>query len=165
MATMEAHDWWADVQQHRDDLAPARRPVAVWTDDDLELVPARVLERPYVADELAGRRRRRIAEARERSAEDRFRFVRTEHEPAAREPESTSRTITLTRDPEVPAASSPAPRTPAAARRRRTAPSRRERFERRPDTIAMWAAILGFLLIILAFASNDASAATAALGR
>ena len=47
MASQEAHDWWADVQQDRETLEPVgRRPVAVWADDvDFDLAPARVRAR------------------------------------------------------------------------------------------------------------------------
>ncbi|WP_205699003.1 hypothetical protein [Conexibacter sp. SYSU D00693] len=106
MAFQEAHDWWADVQSDRDDLdtgARGRRRVAVWADDDFDLVPAHVIGRPPVSDELASRRAARraqqdLAEPRRRTAQDAdvwddfgldedepptrgHRFVRTHHEP------------------------------------------------------------------------------------
>jgi hypothetical protein len=187
MASMEAQDWWGDEQEEREalaDLRRRRRPVAVWTDDDLDLLPASVLDRPYVSDELA---------------QGRYEFVRTDHEPARRRRTtpaeapvrsiatdapaaraagaerrpSVVRTITLVTDDDVVvdeprAAAEPATASPSRRagrdRERRPRTSAIQRLQHRPDSIAMWAAILGFLLIILAILSSDASAATLAAG-
>jgi hypothetical protein len=274
MASMEAHDWWADVQEDREALAGSsrrRRPVSVWTDDDLDLIPERVVARPWVSDELdagrsaaasrdarlarlravergqdldrrgrserlaadpvgrraaddapAGRRRAPVedwlADEAPRAAaplqllEDDSRYDDAPDEPRRARPATTDadatpaadafewgrdpgaadvprgphpvrrlvqaiaepqprgeeadgqRTVRITGDASAATAPVPAARQQLArAATRRPPRSAREALTHQPDRLALYAVLLGFVLIALAFASSDASAATAAL--
>src|SRR3954466_8783168 len=46
MPSTEAPNWWADVQQEREDLAgPGRRPADDWLGEDIDFVPRRRMKR------------------------------------------------------------------------------------------------------------------------
>ena len=51
MSSTDAPNWWADVQQEREDLAgrPARRPADDWLGEDIDFVPRRRIGRAAVA--------------------------------------------------------------------------------------------------------------------
>jgi hypothetical protein len=56
MSSTDAPNWWADVQQERDDLAgPSRRPADDWLGEDIDFIPRRRIGRAAVAvaDEAA----------------------------------------------------------------------------------------------------------------
>jgi hypothetical protein len=51
MPSTDAPNWWADVQQEREDLAgPGRRPAEDWLGEDIDFVPRRRLSRRRGAD-------------------------------------------------------------------------------------------------------------------
>jgi hypothetical protein len=185
MPSTDAPNWWADVQQEREDLAdPSRRPADDWLGEDIDFAPRRrfTTERDGVAHPLHGV------------------FVPTASHAPAREAAATSRTIELTTDdgPAGPAiAATPAdvvhelahlsaaddpfatPPPPAGARRtiqikgrpaERRLPSMAQRHRgrtasdrvgARPDRIALWAVALGAILILLAAMTSSSQAAVA----
>ena len=50
MPSTDAPNWWADVQQERDDLAaPGRRPADDWLGEDIDFVPRRRMSRERAA--------------------------------------------------------------------------------------------------------------------
>jgi hypothetical protein len=53
MSSTDAPNWWADVQQEREDLAEpvslARRPADDWLGEDIDFIPRRRMSRPAVA--------------------------------------------------------------------------------------------------------------------
>ena len=191
MASQEAHDWWSDVQDERDALETRgrRRPVVVWAEeDDFDLVPAHVMARRPVSDELAPRRAARRPQATDvlEAQEDvvrldagpdlapgparGHRFVRTPQHARAAEPATTDapRRIVLEGDGEIDHVMPPRGegivqikgrpedrRAPLPARyERRPSRSAREIVEHQPDRIMFWVTALGFLLILLAFATG-----------
>ncbi len=97
MSSTDAPNWWADVQQEREDLAgPGRRPADDWLGEDIDFIPRRRMGRGAVA----------VAEV---PAEPRFSadrddvvhplhgvFVPTAPHAPVREATATSRTIELT---------------------------------------------------------------------
>ena len=190
MASQEAHDWWSDVQDERDALNTRgrRRPVVVWAEeDDFDLMPAHVMARRPVSDELAPRRAARrpqaadVLEAEDVSVEFDLepdfddvparghRFVRTSHARAA-DPTTTDapRRIVLEGDAGIDHVMPPRGegvvqikgrpedrRAPLPARyERRPSRTAREIVEHQPDRIMFWVTALGFLLILLAFATG-----------
>ena len=194
MASQEAHDWWGDVQDERDALGSTRgrrRPVAVWADeDDFDLMPAHVMARRPVSDELAPRRAaRRPAEddvadahvARDVDVLDDaeaevpvrgHRFVRAPRPEARREEPAPAalapRRIVLESEGDIDHVLPPRGegivqikgrpeerRAPLPARyERRPSRTAREIVEHQPDRIMFWVTALGFLLILLAFATG-----------
>jgi len=100
MPSTDAPNWWADVQQEREDLAgPGRRPADDWLGEDIDFVPRRRMTRRAPVED-------RVEAARDRAdhddaAHDRADaaghplhgvFVPTADEPAP----TSSRTIELT---------------------------------------------------------------------
>jgi hypothetical protein len=61
MPSTDAPNWWADVQQEREDLAgPGRRPAEDWLGEDIDFVPRRRMTRASAA---AAPIQRRLADA------------------------------------------------------------------------------------------------------
>jgi hypothetical protein len=124
MSQAEARAWWADVEHLREDAERRQR---------LEAPRLRAVPPPR---RVSGPDRRRTVEVPERrrtaEAPDRRRTV-----------EITGRT--------VPAP--PVPRLVEIEQRRRPPRSAVERVGGRPDRIAMWAPMLGFLLLLVALIS------------
>ncbi len=184
MPSTDAPNWWADVQQEREDLAdPSRRPADDWLGEDIDFAP----------------RRRRFTTERDGAAHPLHGvFVPTASHAPAREAAATSRTIELTIDdgptivPATPAdvvhelahlsaADDPfaTPPPPAGTRRtiqikgrpaERRLPSMAQRHRgrtasdrvgARPDRIALWAVALGAILILLAAMTSSSQAAVA----
>jgi hypothetical protein len=185
MPSTDAPNWWADVQQEREELAgagPGQRPADDWLGEDIDFAPRRrfTVDRDRAAHPLHGV------------------FVPTASHAPAREAAATSRTIELTTDdgpaivPAVPAdvahelahlsaADDPfaTPPPPAGTRRTvqirgRPAESRMpsmaqrhrgrtasDRVGPRPDRIALWAVALGAILILLAAMTSSSQAAVA----
>jgi hypothetical protein len=151
MARTDSPSWWADVQQDRDDLG-GRRPAEEWLDEDVEFIPRRRFPRSVQLD-------RGTADHPLHGV-----FVHAESEPRD------------VRSAQVSSAGAPAPRADARRtvhitgrpdERRSLTPSRRhrprtasDRVGHRPDRIALWAVLLGVVLIILAFSSSNSHAAT-----
>src|SRR6476469_4266072 len=51
MPSTEAPNWWADVQQEREDLAgPGRRPADDWLGEDIDFIPRRRMSRAAAAE-------------------------------------------------------------------------------------------------------------------
>jgi hypothetical protein len=106
MPSTDAPNWWADVQQEREDLAgPGRRPADDWLGEDIDFVPRRRMTRGQAAaapapldDRLAG-----AASARDAHEDDDLGASHALHgvfvpAPAA----ATSRTVELVADDEAP---------------------------------------------------------------
>ncbi|HMJ36118.1 MAG TPA: hypothetical protein VK501_19595 [Baekduia sp.] len=188
MSSTEAPNWWADVQQERDDLAgPGRRPAEDWLGEEIDFVPRRRITR--TPDESA----------RTEGAGHPLHGVfvpAAPHAPVRDTP--TSMTIELGGDvlePIMPAspadvahelahlsaaddpfASPPPPagtrrtvqikgrpdevRMASAARRHRPRTAS-DRVGPRPDRIALWAVALGAVLILLAAMTSSSQAAVA----
>ena len=50
MPSTDAPNWWADVQQEREDLTgPGRRPADDWLGEDIDFVPRRRMARGAAA--------------------------------------------------------------------------------------------------------------------
>lgn len=179
-----AADWWTDVQDQREEMdSRAGRNPLEWSDDDFDLIPP-VVSRGHAGrahgfahvDELANVRRRRfqrdeVARAATASGDDAWSAERI-----------APREIILVADGDTAAQAAdagidtqvaePVPATPARRtvqitgnpERRRPPMTPQERVAHRPDRIAMWAAVFGFVLLLVALASaSDASAAALAL--
>ena len=135
MAHIEARAWWADVEHLQDVYA-------------------------------------RTDEARRRAdrAEDVARHASREHpqaEGSVRAPagarrgaHATGTQIPARRTVEIRGRTVPAPAVPRSAEIERRRPPRRpvERVGTRPDRVAMWALLMGIVLILVAVATADASA-------
>jgi hypothetical protein len=135
MAHIEARAWWADVEHLRDDYertAEARRRA------DLADVAARrgSRERPHVEADAA-----RAATPPRRGERAHGTAI-----PARRTVEIRGRTV-------------PAPIVPRSVEVERRRPPRRavERVGPRPDRVAMWALLMGIVLILVAVGTADAS--------
>jgi hypothetical protein len=135
MAHIEARAWWADVEHLRDDYErtdEARRRA------DLADVAARRAsrERPHAEAEAA----RPVTPVR------RGQHAKGTAIPARRTIEIRGRTV-------------PAPIVPRNVEIERRRPPRRaiERVGPRPDRIAMWALLMGIVLILVAVGTADAS--------
>jgi hypothetical protein len=182
MPSTDAPNWWADVQQEREDLAgSSRRPADDWLGEDIDFAPRRrfTTERDGVSHPLHGV------------------FVPTSSHAPVSEAMATSRTIELTTGdgpaivPATPAdvahelahlsaADDPfaTPPPPAGARRtvqikgrpgesrmpsmaqRHRGRTASDRVGPRPDRIALWAVALGAILILLAAMTSSSQAAT-----
>jgi hypothetical protein len=114
MPSTDAPNWWADVQQEREDIAgPGRREADDWLGEEIDFVPRRRMTRPSAAP--AGRRLSAAAAA-DRAAASRDAdhplhgvFVPTASHAPVRESLATSRTIELsTADGTIVAASTSA---------------------------------------------------------
>jgi hypothetical protein len=186
MPSTEAPNWWADVQQERDDLAgPGRRPADDWLGEEIDFVPRRRMTRS--SDQVAP------AEGAGHPLHGVF-VPAAPHAPVR--DSATSMTIELGGDapePVTPAspgdlahelahlsaaddpfASPPPPAgtrrtvqikgrpdeitTPSMARRHRPRTAS-DRVGPRPDRIALWAVALGAILILLAAMTSSSQAA------
>jgi hypothetical protein len=202
MPSMEAPNWWADVQQEREDLAgPGRRPAEDWLGEEIDFAPRRRIRRrgDHSGESPTGR------DAASPAGADHPMhgvFIPTDdvpsHRPGTVAPVPSSMTIELetgrvidegpepVEDSDVvhelrhlraaddPFATPPPPvgarrtvqikgrpgesRAHSTARRhrRRTAS---DRIGPRPDRIALWAVVLGAILILLAAVSSASQAA------
>lgn len=134
MAHIEARAWWADVEHLRDDYE--RTDEARRRADRADVEARRARERTHVEAEAA----RPVTPLR-----------RGEHAkgtaiPARRTVEIRGRTV-------------PAPIVPRNVEVERRRPPRRaiERVGPRPDRVAMWALLMGIVLILVAVGTADAS--------
>jgi hypothetical protein len=191
MSSTDAPNWWADVQQEREDLAGSgRRPADDWLGEDIDFIPRR-------------RIRAAAATAVEEPAAPRFTADRDgiAHPlhgvfvPTA--PPARSRTIEVTTSDDEPVVAAPAdvahelahlsaaddpfatPPPPAGTRRtvqikgrptesrlpsmaqRHRGRTASDRVGARPDRIALWAVALGAILILLAAMTSSSQAAVA----
>src|SRR3954451_18112609 len=186
MPSTDAPAWWADVQQDRDDLqGRGRRPAESWLDEEIDFVPRRRITR----DETAGDGADHPLHGVFVPAADTARPTRTEggaivmeleltRAPDAAEldddvehelrhlhvaddpfltpppPVGARRTVQITGHPGLAAAA-------AISNARRHRPrSASARIGARPDRVALWAVLLGAILIILAATSSSSDAAT-----
>ena len=149
MAHPEAQAWWADVQHLRgaaDRTDEARRRA-----DQADLAARRAArERGLVEDELAPRRSMPVLEPAPRPSQP--------HAPAPRRPHGVA--IPARRTVEIRGRTVPAPAVPRSteiARHQRPARRAVERVGPRPDRIALWALLMGVLLIMVAVGTADAA--------
>jgi hypothetical protein len=187
MPSTDAPNWWADVQQEREDLAgPGRRPADDWLGEDIDFVPRRRMSRRAPVED-------RVEAARDHDGEGAGHPLHGVFVPADDAP--ASRTIELTMADDVviaeasadvahelahlsaaddPFASPPppagsrrtvqikgrptAPRLPSMAQRHRGRTAS-DRVGARPDRIALWAVALGAILILLAAMTSSSQAA------
>jgi hypothetical protein len=108
MPSTDAPNWWADVQQEREDLAgPGRRPADDWLGEDIDFVPRRRMTRePGAAAAAAPLDDRLAAAASSRDADlDSAHALHGVFVPASAG--ATTRTIELLTD--APSAEGPAP--------------------------------------------------------
>lgn len=177
MAQTHARAWWADVEHLREDIEQRKVDRAQADRDDLA---ARRTARARRREELdAARETARLAVGDDRTAIDtvpRGRFVRAEHSVARTSDTSESpvldfsdlldepaaaparRTIEI-KGRTVPAPAMPTDREAAAAHpgavERRRPPRRAvERVGSRPDRVALWALMMGIMLILVAIGTN-----------
>jgi hypothetical protein len=186
MPSTEAPNWWADVQQERDDLAgPGRRPAEDWLGEEIDFVPRRRMAR--ASQEVA------TPEGADHPLHGVF-VPAAPHAPVRES--ATSMTIELGGDAaEAVVTASPSdvahelahlsaaddpfasPPPPAGTRRtvqikgrpeeasmrsmaRRHRPrTASDRVGPRPDRIALWAVALGAVLILLAAMTSSSQAA------
>lgn len=138
MAHIEARAWWADVEHLQD-----------------------VYERTDEARRRAGR-----ADDRGRHASRERQHVEAEAAgpsvPARRGAHPKGTAIPARRTVEIRGRPVPAPAVPRAAEIQRRRPPRRpiERVGARPDRVAMWALLMGIVLILVAVGTADASLLT-----
>jgi hypothetical protein len=121
MPSTDAPNWWADVQQEREDLAgPARRPADDWLGEDIDFVPRRRMSRgsAAAAATVAEPATAELVEHDDGVAHPLHGvFVPTSSHAPVREAAATSRTIELTTGDDAPRA----PRRGASAAQRATA--------------------------------------------
>jgi hypothetical protein len=176
MPTTDSPSWWADVQQDRQEI-DGNRVVADWLEEDIDFVPRRRFAQGHALaaegpEQLlhgvfvhAGSMPRATPAATAPAGD-----AAAQHVPADLAASAGSAARAFAFESRAPAAAE-GRRTvqitgrpfehggvaPARARRPRTAS---ERVGRRPDRIALWAVLLGVILIIIAFTSSDSQAAT-----
>ncbi|WCB93138.1 hypothetical protein DSM104299_01844 [Baekduia alba] len=188
MPSTDAPNWWADVQQEREDLAGpgSRRPADDWLGEDIDFVPRRRMTSRAPIEE-------RVEAADDRDRDGASHPLHGVFVPAADEP--AGRTIELTMADDVVVAEAPAgvahelahlsaaddpfasPPPPAGARRtvqikgrptdlrmpsmaqRHRGRTASDRVGARPDRIALWAVALGAILILLAAMTSSSQAA------
>jgi hypothetical protein len=192
MPSTDAPNWWADVQQEREDLAgPGRRPAEDWLGEEIDFVPRRrisrrgdhprvaapeTLEHEVVDDQRlhgvfvpAGRGTPRsmtieVGGDTARMADDvvvatpadvahELRHLSAADDPFATPPPppGARRTVTIKGRP-----SEYKVRSLAQRHRGRTAS---DRVGHRPDRIALWAVVLGAILILVAATTSSSQAA------
>jgi hypothetical protein len=185
MPSTDAPNWWADVQQEREDLVGGRRPAEDWLGEEIDFVPRRRMRR-------RGPDEQRVDAARSRDGRDAGHSMHGVFVPAEA---ASSRTIELTTADDVVVAEAPAdvahelahlsaaddpfasPPPPAGARRtvqikgrptdvrmpsmaqRHRGRTASDRIGARPDRIALWAVALGAILILLAAMTSSSQAA------
>lgn len=188
MPSTEAPNWWADVQQEREELAGpgGRRPAEDWLGEEIDFVPRRRMKRRAPAED-------RVQAARENDGDGAGHPLHGVFVPTADEP--AGRTIELTMAGDVVVAEAPAdvahelahlsaaddpfasPPPPVGARRtvqikgrptdlrmpsmaqRHRGRTASDRVGARPDRIALWAVALGAILILLAAMTSSSQAA------
>jgi hypothetical protein len=165
MPSTDAPNWWADVQQEREDLAgSSRRPADDWLGEDIDFIPRRRIGRAAAAAAVEEPLAPRFTADRDGSAHPLHGvFVPTAtqtHLSAADDPfatppppAGTRRTVQIKGRP----TESPMP-SMAQRHRGRTAS---DRIGARPDRIALWAVALGAILILLAAMTSSSQAAVA----
>ncbi|MET0604635.1 MAG: hypothetical protein ABW167_21820 [Baekduia sp.] len=175
MPSTDAPNWWADVQQEREDLAGSgRRPADDWLGEDIDFIPRRRMSRAPAVTAVDEPAEPRFTADRDGSAHPLHGvFVPTApHAPAADmthelahlsaaddpfatppPPVGTRRTVQIKGRPAESRMSSMAQR-----HRGRTAS---DRVGARPDRIALWAVALGAILILLAAMTSSSQAAVA----
>jgi hypothetical protein len=169
MPSTDAPTWWADVQQEREDLAgPGRRPADDWLGEDIEFVPRRRISR---REATAGDDGRPAGAAHPLHGV----FVPA-HAAAATDDDGVAHELRHLRAADDPFATPPPP--PGARRtvqikgrpsefrglsraQRHRGRTASDRVGPRPDRIALWAVVLGAILIILAATSSSSQAAVA----
>jgi len=172
MGHAEAPAWWADVQHLRDvyertDEARRRADLAESADRraSLERRPTEVAERR--PDGVAERRTAGLAEQRpaevvaRRSAAvvERRSYDSGKPAPVARRgPHPKGTAMPARRTVEIRGRTVPAPAVPRVELDRRRPPRRAiERVGQRPDRLALWALLMGLMLILVAVGTADAS--------
>jgi hypothetical protein len=96
MPSTDAPNWWADVQQEREDLAgPGRRPADDWLGEDIDFVPRRRMTRGRTADAAAAPLDDRLAAATDDAALDSAHALHGVFVPA---PAAGGRTVELVAD-------------------------------------------------------------------
>jgi hypothetical protein len=192
MPSTDAPNWWADVQQEREDLTggPGRRPAEDWLGEDIDFVPRRRMARRGVAGpvapetlehelvaadqdlhgvfiptagggasrtiELAGDTPRPAGDVVVATPADvahELRHLSAADDPFATPPPppGTRRTVAIKGRP-----SEYKVRSLAQRHRGRTAS---DRVGPRPDRIALWAVVLGAILILVAATTSTSQAA------
>lgn len=160
MSNAEARAWWDDVQHLRPDAPTTRRPSALKDTGDLPSVEE--LD-AWLAQEAAAPTR---FEREQRVAEERRRAVTAEVAPRRRpvaEPAPRAASgadgLLAARAAEVVSAAGPAVRRAARTVSERKPRSPLDRTLSTPDRIALWAVILGLLLVVIAATTSSAQAA------
>jgi hypothetical protein len=174
MAHSEARAWWADVEHLRDDYA--RTDEARRRADEADLASRRATrERRQVESELRrlsgplhseGAPPRRAPEPALAPRRGQHADAHTHAHPAAAADEPRRPRVRGTGAPgratiELRGRTIPAPavpRPPQDMDRRRPARRPIERVGARPDRVAMWALLMGLLLILVALGTSDAPA-------
>jgi hypothetical protein len=191
MPSTDAPNWWADVQQEREDLAgPGRRPAEDWLGEDIDFVPRRRMSRrgdaPAVAPETlehrvvedhrlhgvfvsasdtgarsmtielggdTGRPAADVVVATPADVAHELRHLSAADDPFATPPPPPGerRTVAIKGRPNEYRVRSLAQR-----HRGRTAS---DRIGHRPDRIALWAVVLGAILILVAATTSSSQAA------
>ncbi len=148
MGQLEAQAWWADVQHLRD--AYER------TDE--------ACRRADIAERRSARERRQPERAEPRPAEPRERALADGEialQPLAprRGPHAKGSPLPARRTIEIRGRTVPAPSVPRTVELDRRRPPRRaiERVGTRPDRLALWALLMGIVLILVAVGTADAS--------
>jgi hypothetical protein len=110
MPSTDAPNWWADVQQEREDLAGSgRRPADDWLGEEIDFLPRRRLSRTAPGDDRAAAARADVAPGADHPLHGVF-VPTASHAPVA-DAVATSRTIELTRDEPSRSRRSASPRT------------------------------------------------------
>jgi hypothetical protein len=164
MPSTDAPNWWADVQQEREDLAgSSRRPADDWLGEDIDFIPRRRIGRA-AATAVEQPAAPRLTADRDGSAHPLHGvFVPTAtHAPLSAAddpfatpppPVGTRRTVQIKGRPTES-------RMPSMAQRHRGRTAS-DRIGARPDRIALWAVALGAILILLAAMTSSSQAAVA----
>lgn len=164
MSNAEARAWWDDVQHLRPDAAPTtRRPSALKDLDDLPSVEE--LD-AWLAREAAAptrfEREQHVAEERREQPPAVTAEIALRRRPAAAPaPRATtgSEGLLAARAAEAAAVAGPALRRAAREVSERKPRSPLDRTLSMPDRIALWAVILGLLLVVIAATTSNAQAA------
>src|ERR1700709_919591 len=106
MPSTDAPNWWADVQQERDDLAGrGRRPADDWLGEEIDFVPRRRMTRAATAAAVAELATAELTGDDEAAHPLHGVFVPTSSHAPVRAAAATSRTIELTTSHGEPRAS------------------------------------------------------------
>jgi hypothetical protein len=189
MPSTDAPNWWADVQQEREDLVGGRRPAEDWLGEEIDFVPRKRIRRGAAVEA-------RVEAARDHDGPGAGHPMHGVFVPAdAADDAPTGRTIELTMADDVVVAEAPAevahelahlsaaddpfasPPPPPGSRRtvrikgrptdvrmpsmaqRHRGRTATDRVGARPDRIALWAVALGAILILLAAMTSSSQAA------